>query len=89
MKREIGVLMNSRGLTCAPSAEDLAAPSLQIRSNRRALVYVDRRAIGYTPQNVPVSIGSHRVSAKLPGQPYSEQVREVDVSAPVLVEFAF
>lgn len=65
---------------------------LKIRSNRRVLTYVDNRAIGYTPQDVPVEVGKHRVTAKLPGQPNSEQGRDAvmtDKKQDILVEFSF
>ena len=65
---------------------------LKIRSNRRVLTYVDNKAIGYTPQDVPVEPGKHRVTAKLPGQPNSEQGRDAvmaEKKQDILVEFSF
>lgn len=63
----------------APPAPEPTQGTLRIRSNRRVLVYIDDRAVGYTPQDLAVPPGSHRVSAMLPGQPESRQVIDVQL----------
>ncbi|MBX2801712.1 MAG: hypothetical protein KTR31_28800 [Myxococcales bacterium] len=75
----------------APQTE-AGPPTLRIRSNRKVLVYVDGRPIGYTPQNHVTDAGPHSVSAVVPGQPATRQTRSVTLSSDdgaVAVEFTF
>ncbi len=55
--------------------------TLKIRSNRRVLIYVDGKAVGYAPTDYPVTPGSHVVRAMVPGQPTSAQTQEIQVAA--------
>lgn len=65
---------------------------LVIRSNRRALVFVDGQPVGHTPISVSASLGSHMVRAALPGQASSMQNKSVDIDRAdqqTVVEFTF
>lgn len=65
---------------------------LKVRANRRALVYVDDQAVGYTPASVDLPPGTHSLSAMMPGQPNSRQSRQAIIPKPgdtVAVEFTF
>lgn len=87
VRREVAGLLAMNQLSCGPPREAGLVPTLKVRANRRALVYVDGRAIGYVPQDVEVSVGTHQVSVKLPGDPSSEQAREIQVSTTTVVTF--
>jgi hypothetical protein len=73
----------------APAAEEKG--TLKIKSNRKVLVYVDGKAVGYAPVNHKIDAGSITVSAMLPGQPQSKQTQTVTVAAGGIapVEFTF
>jgi hypothetical protein len=69
-----------------------ASPKLHVKSNRRALLYVDNEIVGYAPQVLPIEVGEHRVRAMMPGQPNSEQAKTVRVdpaSTDIRIEFTF
>lgn len=75
-----------------PSKAEVTTGTLRIKSNRRVLVYVDDKAMGYTPQTVEVKPGKYRVLAMMPGQPNTKQARDANVSAAgaaVNVDFSF
>ncbi len=66
--------------------------TLKIRANRRVLVYVDGKAIGYAPTDYLTTPGAHTVRAMLPGQPASAQTQSIDVvkaGSVVALDFAF
>lgn len=68
------------------------SPTLHVKSNRRALLYVDDEIKGYAPLEVPIEVGEHRVRAMMPGQPNSEQAKTVKVaptSTDIRIEFTF
>lgn len=70
------------GPATPPSADAVAASErglLRVRSNLKVLVYVDGVQVGMTPQDQTVVAGSHEVSAVIPGQPATRQVRNVEV----------
>lgn len=75
----------------APAAAPAARGTLKIRSNRRVLVYVDDRAVGYAPQDLPASPGEHTVSAMIAGRPASKRNETVKVEAggTASVDFTF
>jgi hypothetical protein len=65
---------------------------LSVRSDRRALVYIDDELVGYAPQELPISVGRHDVRAVLPGVPETEQRKRVQVGEAtdtVRIEFVF
>jgi hypothetical protein len=76
----------------APAAPAASSKGmLKVRSNRRVLIYVDDRAVGYAPQDVETSAGSHTVSAMIPGRPASKRSETVSVSegGSASVDFTF
>lgn len=83
------------GAATAPvevAAVPATTATLKVRANRRAIVYLDEQAIGYTPVSYQSSPGKHALSAMMPGQPNSRQAREVTLPAPgetIAVEFTF
>ena len=54
---------------------------LKIRSNRKALVFVNGKAIGYTPKDYPVPPGSYQISAMIPGQAATKQTQSTALQA--------
>jgi serine/threonine-protein kinase len=71
-----------------PVAETTGA--LTIRTNRRAIVYLNGSALGYAPVEWRGATGSYLVAAMLPGQPDTRQTREVALAAePVTLDFEF
>lgn len=58
-----------------------ADQSIKIKSNRRVLVYVNGKAVGYSPQEYKAAAGSYVVAAMLPGDPSSKQEQMVVVEA--------
>jgi hypothetical protein len=73
-------------------ADPATLGTLKIRANRRVLVYVDGKAIGYAPTDHLVAPGAHSVRAMLPGQPATAQTQSIDVAAAgsvVALDFAF
>jgi hypothetical protein len=74
----------------APSSQPAPAPAtaaatkgtLKIRSNRRVLVYVNEKVVGYTPQVISVEPGKYRIKAMMPGQPNTQQQRDANVTSP-------
>ncbi len=81
----------------APAPKPAPAPAastksvLKVRSNRRVLIYVDDRAVGYAPQDVETTPGSHTVSAMIAGRPASKRTESVSVSegGTASVDFTF
>jgi len=78
----------------APAPVEEAAAgrgTLRIRSNRKVLIYVDGKAVGYTPKSYKAEPGSRTVSAMLPGQPQSKQTQTLTLKpgATQSVEFTF
>lgn len=70
----------------APAPRAAPAPvadlgTLKIRSNRKVLVHVNGKAIGFTPQDYRVAPGDYSVSAMLPGQPDSKQTLDTKIGA--------
>ncbi len=65
----------------APAAATQSQGVLKIRANRRAVVYVNDQAVGFTPLDHKVPPGTFTVSAMLPGQPGSRQERSATVNA--------
>jgi hypothetical protein len=61
----------------APAVQSLG--TISIRSNRKALIYMDGAAIGLTPKSIKAAVGTRSISAMLPGQPQSKQTKSVDV----------
>ena len=64
---------------------------MQINSNRRVMVYVDGKAIGFTPRTYKAPAGPLSVSAMIPRQPQSKQTQEVSVrgGATKTIDFTF
>jgi len=65
----------------SPRTEDAARGTLKIRANRRVLVYVNDKAVGYTPHEMRVAPGAYSIRAMVPGQPDSEQTQEARLDA--------
>lgn len=65
-----------------PAPKPVAAPSqLMIRANRKVLVVIDGKAVGYTPIDQEVAVGAHTVDATVPGQPTTKQSQSVEAAA--------
>lgn len=76
----------------APAPAAASKGTLKIRSNRRVLVYLDDKVVGYTPQTITVDPGKYSILAMMPGQPNTKQAREAKVTGPgatVNVDFSF
>lgn len=56
-----------------------AVSKLQIRANRKVLVYVDGKAIGYTPVDYPTTPGAHEIVAMIAGQPATRQTQQASI----------
>jgi hypothetical protein len=80
-----------------PDPEPVADPAaaemgtLKIKSNRNVLIYVDGKAVGYTPQSYKAEPGTRTVSAMLPGRPESKETKTVELKpgATLPVNFTF
>ena len=70
-----------------------AKPSvIQVSSNRRALVYLDGRPVGYTPQTISKGKGAYKVGVMLPGRKDTLKEKTVRIvgdgsAIPVTVNF--
>ncbi len=76
----------------APAPAAATAGTLNIRSNRRVIVYVNDSAIGYTPVEHPVPVGAYSIRAMVPGMPDTQQTRQAAVETAgqaVAVTFSF
>jgi hypothetical protein len=78
----------------APGGAEAAATKgiVKVRANRRVLVYLDDKVIGYTPQSIDLDPGKYTLTAMMPGQPNSRQSREATVTQAgqvVPVDFSF
>lgn len=72
--------------------EKAAVSKILIRANRRVLVYVDGKAVGYTPLDFEAGTGSHQVVAMVAGQPATRQTKSANIGSvgdEVSVEFSF
>jgi serine/threonine-protein kinase len=65
----------------APAPPPADAGSVDVRANERALVYVNGKVKGYTPQVVRLAPGEHAIAVALPGQPDTRQEKRVSVGA--------
>ena len=74
-----------------PAPSPAALGTVQINSNRRVMVYVDGKAIGFTPRTYKAPAGPLSVSAMIPRQPQSKQTQEVSVrgGATKTIDFTF
>ncbi|MEZ5397934.1 MAG: hypothetical protein R2724_34920 [Bryobacterales bacterium] len=73
-------------------AVEAAGPTLHVKSNRRALLYIDDEIKGYAPLTLPIAPGEHRIRAMIGGQPNSEQAKTVKVAPTakdIRIEFTF
>ncbi|MCB9695309.1 MAG: hypothetical protein H6738_00815 [Alphaproteobacteria bacterium] len=77
--------------TPTPAPATQAQGVLKIRANRRAIVYVNDQAIGFTPLDHKVGPGTYTVAAMLPQQPTSRQEKSASVSGSgaVPIDFQF
>jgi outer membrane receptor protein involved in Fe transport len=69
-----------------PRLQPMLGSLVVATDERDAEIRVDGRQVGFTPAVVPVPVGKHRVSLRLPG--YREVVQEVEISTgePVRIE---
>lgn len=58
-----------------------ATGQLMVRANRKVLVVVDGKAVGYTPIDHEVTAGAHTVDATVPGQPSTKQTQSVTLES--------
>jgi len=66
-----------------------AVGTLKIRSNRRVLIKIDGKPKDYSPLDLPVTAGTYRVSAALPGRPDTEQHRDVELGSGSVLPISF
>ena len=73
-------LVQSRDAGPAPAPRTRPA-KVNVRSNKRALVYLDGRAVGLTPEVLELPPGTYEVQVMQPGQPATRQARTIEVGA--------
>lgn len=75
----------------APRPAEPVVATLRVRSNKRALVWIDDEPTGLTPLELQIDPGRHTVRAMQPGQPDTAQTREVELGgdAEQRIDFKF
>ncbi len=74
-----------------PASDDEGGTRIEVKANRRVLVFLNGSPKGFAPIEIKLPPGLHKVSAMLPGKPETEQKKEVRVrpgDSPS-VEFSF
>jgi tRNA A-37 threonylcarbamoyl transferase component Bud32 len=64
-----------------PEPDDAGGTRIEVKANRRVLVFLNGNPKGFAPLTLKLPPGLHRVSAMLPGKPETEQEKEVRVRA--------
>ncbi len=67
--------------TPKPAATAETTGTLNIKSNRRVLVYVNGAPVGYAPTDYKGKPGAYTVSAMVPGQPETKQTKDAKIDA--------